>query len=280
MHILITGLQGFTGQYLEAVLTKAGHRVTGLTADLTDAEAVSEEIAYLQPEAVAHLAGISFVVHQNINDIYHVNLLGTRNLLEALAKHARTLKSVLLTSSANVYGNNPVDLLSEETPLHPANDYAVSKLAMESMAALWMDKLPLFIVRPFNYTGVGQEEHFLIPKIVAHFRDKKPVIELGNLEVRREFGDVRNIAEIYAKLLDKCPAGETLNVCTGQVYSLKEVIEFCEAITGHTIEIRVNPEFVRRNEVQVLTGDNSRLKRLIPDLMPQSLKETLSWMLT
>jgi nucleoside-diphosphate-sugar epimerase len=142
-----------------------------------------------------------------------------------------------------------------------------------------MDKLPLFIARPFNYTGVGQDEKFLIPKIVAHFRAKKSVIELGNLEVWREFGDVRVVTDIYRKLLDRCPNGQTLNICTGQTYSLREVVSRCENITGHSIEIQVNPEFVRANEVRVLTGDNSRLNSVIGNWQAYDLEETLTWML-
>ncbi|HYF97465.1 MAG TPA: GDP-mannose 4,6-dehydratase [Coxiellaceae bacterium] len=279
MRVLISGMQGFTGRYLQEALLKAGHTVIGLQSDLRDPKALTQEIADLQPEAVAHLAAISFVAHENINDIYATNLLGTRNLLAALAESAPKVKSILLASSANVYGNSVTDLLSENMALQPTNDYAVSKLSMEYMAALWMNKLPIFIVRPFNYTGVGQADSFLIPKIVAHFREKKPFIELGNLEVWREFGDVRTIVEIYRKLLEKCLRDQTLNVCTGQTYSLKEVIALCEEITGHSIEIRINPQFIRANEVQILKGDNACLQSLLNDCRPYSLRETLSWML-
>lgn len=279
MRTLVTGLDGFTGRYIQSELEAHGHSVVGLSSDLTDPDAVAAEIAQIQPEAVVHLAGIAFVGHSNANAIYEVNLLGTRNLLESLAKHAPDVRSILLASSANVYGNRSEGVLSEDATPDPANDYAVSKLAMEQMARLWMDRLPLFIVRPFNYTGVGQDEQFLIPKIVSHFREKKAVIELGNLDVWREFGDVRAVADVYRRLLEHCPAGETLNVCTGQTYSLREVIGLCEKITGHSIEIQVNPKFVRANEVRVLTGDNSRLKAAIGDWKTYHLEETLAWML-
>jgi len=73
--------------------------------------------------------------------------------------------------------------------------------------------------------------------------------------------------------------GETLNVCTGQTYSLQEIMALCEKITGHSIEIQVNPKFVRTNEVRVLTGDNSRLKKVIDDWQSYNLEETLQWML-
>ena len=279
MRTLVTGLDGFTGRYVQSELEAGGHSVVGLSCDLTDRNAVMAEIAEVRPEAVVHLAGIAFVGHGDANLFYHVNLVGTRNLLEALALEAPDVRSILLVSSANIYGNRSEGILSEEATPDPANDYAVSKCAMEQMARLWVDRLPLFLVRPFNYTGVGQDEAFLIPKIVNHFRGKRAVIELGNLDVWREFGDVRAVASIYRKLLHCCPVGKVVNVCTGLTYSLREVLALCEEITDHPIEIQVNQKFVRTNEVRVLTGDNSRLKSLIGEWHTYSMKETLRWML-
>ena len=280
MRTLVTGLGGFTGRYIQLELEAHGHTVVGLNSDLTDPDAVSKEIVQVQPEMVLHLAGIAFVGHGNANAFYDVNLIGTHNLLAALAENAPNVASVLLASSANIYGNSTEELLSEDTAPNPANDYAVSKLSMESMASLWFEKLPLFIVRPFNYTGVGQDDKFLIPKIVSHFKDKKQVIELGNLDVWREFGDVRSVANIYRKLIECCPTGKTINICTSQTYSLREVISLCGEITGHDIEIEVNPEFVRENEVRVLTGDNNLLKKTIGNWKKYTLEDTLRWMLT
>jgi len=279
MLTLVTGLEGFTGHFIQSELEAYGHVVVGLNSDLTDEKAVANEISDLQPEAVVHLAGLAFVGHGNANAFYEVNLLGTRNLLAALASQAAKLRSILLVSSANVYGNSTGGILNENVIPSPSNDYAVSKLAMEHMASLWKKKLPLCIVRPFNYTGVGQHEDFLIPKIVEHFQNKKPVIELGNLDVWREFGDVRTVASVYRGLIEQCPAGETLNVCTGQTYSLREVIALCEKLTGHKIEVKINSTFVRENEIRELKGDNSRLIALVGDFTSYSFEETLSWML-
>ena len=170
--VLVTGLKGFTGRYIQTELQAQGYNVVGLSSDLTVPDDVASEVAQVQPDAVIHLAGIAFVGHSNANAFYEVNLIGTRNLLEALAQHAPNVQSILLASSANVYGNRTEGVLSEDTIPDPANDYAVSKLAMEKMAHLWVDRLPLFIVRPFNYTGIGQDEKFLIPKIVTHFQAK------------------------------------------------------------------------------------------------------------
>lgn len=277
--ILVTGLDGFTGRYVQSELLTQGYTVVGLSSDLTAADDIDNEIEQMQPEAVIHLGGIAFVGHGNANAFYEVNLIGTLNLLKALAQHAPNVQSILLTSSANIYGNRTEGILNEDTLPDPINDYAVSKYAMEKMAQLWMNRLPVFIVRPFNYTGVGQDKDFLIPKIVAHFKEEKPVIELGNLNIWREFGDVRTVAETYRKLLEHCPVGKTLNVCTGQTYLLREVVTMCEKITGHSIEIKVNPQFVRANDVRELAGNNSRLKKCIGDQKIPHLEETLTWML-
>ncbi|MBR7748479.1 GDP-mannose 4,6-dehydratase [Undibacterium baiyunense] len=288
---LITGLRGFTGAYLASELTARGYQVFGTAygnealgtgvyhVDLCDREAVQEVVDRVQPEIVAHLAAVAFVGHDYPEDIYRINIMGTRNLLDALSHLKNSPKSVLVASSANIYGNSTAGTLSEQEPAMPTNDYAISKMAMEHVARLWMDKLPVFITRPFNYVGVGQAENFLIPKIVSHFKRRAPVIELGNIDVSREFSDVRAVAYAYAELLGLSPRGETINICNGKAYTLREVIGLAESLTGHTIDIRCNPAFVRANEVRTLVGDASKLKSLIGDLPSYSLLDTLAWML-
>lgn len=287
---LITGLNGFTGKYVANALENAGYAVYGTGAvaadlpgyfqvDLLDKQGLAHVVEEIQPSVVVHLAAIAFVGHGEAGDFYQVNLIGTRNLLEVLALHAVNLDAVLLASSANVYGNATEGVLAENTLPNPANDYAVSKLAMEYMAKLWIDKLPLFMARPFNYTGVGQTEDFLLPKIVAHFRRRAPFIELGNLDVWRDFSDVRTVAAIYKQLLEVKPLGQLINVCSGTTHSLREVLAMAENITGHKIEVRVNPAFVRANEVKTLCGDATRLRSLICDFDSPTLEDTLRWML-
>lgn len=279
MTVLVTGLRGFTGQYLKTELEAHGQAVAGLQSDLTNAAAVTAEIAQLKPTTVVHLASIAFVGHGDANDFYHVNLVGTRNLLGALAALKQKPDCVLLASSANIYGNTSGGILKENTAPNPANDYAVSKLAMEYMAHLWMKKLPIVIARPFNYTGIGQSESFLIPKIVSHFKRRAPDIELGNLDVWRDFSDVRTVVQVYRRLLEICPAGEIVNVCSGKIHSLREVLILAKTITGHTLDIKVNQAFVRPNEVKTLPGDPTHLHKLLGEISHIPLSQTLRWML-
>ncbi|HXE65920.1 MAG TPA: GDP-mannose 4,6-dehydratase [Rhodanobacteraceae bacterium] len=287
---LLTGCHGFTGRYVAAELATAGYEIIGLAhdgdppregvlrANLLDRNAVRRAVAEARADAVVHLAAISFVAHGDADGIYRTNVVGTRNLLEALAACDQKPGSVVLASSANIYGNAEVEPITETTAAAPANDYAVSKLAMEYMARLWMDRLPITLVRPFNYTGVGQGEQFLIPKIVAHFRRGERAIELGNTDVARDFSDVRDVARAYATIVAKAPAGETINICSGVAHSLGEVLDMMAKIAGYAIEVRVNPAFVRGNEVKRLVGSNARLWALAGYTPAIPLAETLRWM--
>lgn len=291
--VLITGIHGFTGRYMAGELAGAGYRVQGIGSgaepetdnyrkvDLLDLAEVRAVIRDWEPDVVVHLAAVAFVGHGDVDAFYRVNLLGARNLLQALADAPAKPTAVLLASSANVYGNASEGMLDETVPPAPANDYAVSKLAMEYMAQLYTDRLPLIITRPFNYTGVGQHENFLVPKIVAHFRRKAPVIELGNIEVWRDFGDVRMVVQAYRRLLEHPKAvGQIVNICSGRAHSLREILETCETISGHRIRVEVNPAFVRKNEVKTLCGDVRRLRELLGQWQPVELQDTLRWMLT
>ncbi|MDN7586455.1 NAD-dependent epimerase/dehydratase family protein [Burkholderia seminalis] len=290
--ILITGVRGFTGAHLVRELRSVGHDVCGLShtpapdceipihaCDLLDRQGLIDVLSQHRPDAVVHLAAIAFVAHGDVREMYGTNVVGTRNLLDAIVASGCQPKSVLLASSANVYGNLDREVIDESAPVSPANDYAVSKLSAEYVARLWMDRLPITIVRPFNYTGVGQSVNFLLPKIVEHFRDRRPVVELGNLDVIRDFSDVRTVVAAYRKLLSGVYAGRTFNVCSGRGYALRDVIGIMELLTGHRPEIRVNPAFVRASEVRKLVGNGDALRTAIGDIEQIPLTDTLRWML-
>jgi len=278
-RVLITGRHGFTGQYVAAEMAAAGWEVWGLgvrapsvsdaryfQVDLTDSAGLEQVIATVKPDAVIHLAAIAFVAHGTAEDFYHVNVIGTRVLLDVLAKAGVGQSGVILASSANTYGN-------------AVNDYAVSKVAMEYVAGLFVDRLPITITRPFNYTGHGQAIHFLIPKIVSFFRDRAPEIELGNIDVARDFSDVRDVARVYRGLLQSPPPSGVINICSGKATSLKEVLQMCRVITGHTMSVTINPAFVRANEVLTLMGDATLCHGVVPPQERRTLEETLTWML-
>lgn len=288
---LVTGAAGFTGRYLTQELEQHGWEVWGLghtqqpdlanyrVANLEDYTQLQEAVQAIAPQAVFHLAAIAFVGHGSPTDFYRVNVGGSRNLLQALASQEQVPESVLIASSANVYGNSAQGQLTEATPMCPANDYAVSKSAMEMMARIWMDKLPITIARPFNYTGVGQSRDFLIPKIVDHFRRRATQIELGNLQVWRDFSDVRDVVRAYRMLAESNLANQVVNVGSQKLFSLQDILDQCIRITGHGLQVRVNPAFVRANEVKTLCADTSLLESLIGTRSLRPLDETLQWML-
>lgn len=279
MKVLVTGADGFTGRHLVALARAADHTTFGLQSDLRNHSALVEELDVLQPEAVVHLGAISFVGHADASAFYDVNVIGTVNLLSALAGLAIRPKCVLLASSANVYGNCERSPIDEDMPPKPVNHYAMSKLAMEYMAQTYRDKLPLLFVRPFNYTGRGQTDSFVIPKLVSHFTRRATSIELGALTVEREFNDVRFVCEAYLQLLQKGRVGEVYNVCTGNPIALNSVIRLLENITGHTMEVNVNSAFIRANEIRRLCGNPAKLVHAIGELSQPSLSDTLNWML-
>jgi nucleoside-diphosphate-sugar epimerase len=281
-RVLVTGLQGFTGPYVAAALQAAGHEVLGTDAaagfDLRRPDTIAAVLAATQPAYVVHLAALSAVTHADAAELYAVNTVGTGNLLQAIADTTPAVRKVLLASSANVYGNADADPIDETVPPAPVNHYACSKLAMEFIARTWLERLPIVITRPFNYTGPGQTEAFLVPKLVAHYAEGRPVLELGNIDVERDFSDVRMVAEAYARLLDSDSAGLIVNVCSGVGRSLRSVLAELQAITAHEPELRVAQHLVRRAEVHRLVGSHRKLCSLIGALGYTGFSDTLRWM--
>jgi nucleoside-diphosphate-sugar epimerase len=289
-RVLITGIEGFTGRYLRKVLEQQGYEVHGIThhqpevssdsrIDLLDRAALSQHVRTLRPDFCIHLAGITFVGHDDAAEIYSVNLIGSLNLLEAISRAGALVKKIVLASSANVYGRpwrSPVD---ESMRAAPVNHYGVSKYAMELMAARWFDRLPILLVRPFNYTGVGQNIKFLIPKLVKCFRERTADIDLGDTTVVREFMDVRDVGEAYAHLLVSSGASETVNLCSGAGHRLDAVLRTLEQLTGFLPTIHRNEALIRGSEIPELVGSADKIRRLCPQIRFRPLEETLSWML-
>jgi len=232
--VLITGINGFTGIHLEKYLISQGFDVYGTVIDeakkanhiqcnITQKEQVDSVIASVKPDYIIHIAAISFVGESNASLIYDVNVIGTENILQSLVEHAITPKKIILASSATVYGNQGQEILDESMCPKPVNHYGCSKLSMEYMSANYFDTFNIIITRPFNYTGVGQEGHFLIPKIVDHFKAGEKEIELGNIHVAREFNDIGYVVDIYHKLLCSDAKSTIVNLSSNNPIKLLDV---------------------------------------------------------
>jgi GDP-6-deoxy-D-talose 4-dehydrogenase len=289
-RVLITGAAGFTGRHLIRALSDELH-VGGLVhlrseatfnlveplfeADLLDVEALKSAIAEFRPDSIVHLGAVSFVAHGNADEIYQVNLIGTRNLL--IAARDAGCGQVILASSASVYGN-AAGTVNEAVCPAPVNDYAVSKLAVEFLAGCFPD-LAITILRLFNYTGLGQSDRFVVAKIVEHVRRRAAVIKLGNLDVERDYSDVRMIISAYRKVLlaEDTPRG-IFNVCSGVGRSLLDIVSLACSISGHEMKVEVDPRFVRENEVRRLVGDATRFQAEIGSLPIIGFEDTLGWM--
>lgn len=276
-RVLVTGAGGFTGCHLVNVLRQNGSKVLELksssakgndqvSVDLLDKSKLFKVVSDFQPDIVFHLAAISFVGHSNPLDFYNVNVIGTENLLESLVNINNPRLKVLVASSANVYGQQNVDVISESNACKPVNHYAISKLAMESLIALYYSKLDIIVTRPFNYTGVGQNSNFIIPKLVGHYVKRAYSIEMGNVDVERDFSSVQLITEAYIKLVTSSYKSGIVNVCSGRSVAIRELIDFLNNLAGYKMEIKVNPKFVRKNDIQRITGDNTKLKSIVGEV--------------
>jgi nucleoside-diphosphate-sugar epimerase len=183
----------------------------------------------------------------------------------------------LIASSANIYGSAASLPITENTAPQPANHYGVSKYAMEMAVAQFTD-LPIVLVRPFNYTGIGQHESFLIPKIVNAYKQMQPEIQLGNLDVSRDFSDVRDVVDAYLKLLELPAPAPVYNICSGVPTSLLSIVNSLNEIAGYKISVATNPDFVRANEIKELYGSCQLLEESIGSFRKHNIRETLQWM--
>lgn len=286
-NILIIGIDSFTGKHLKSYLEKYDFVVYGTTigsskidtifqCDITKKDEIKKVLDNVRPEYIVNLAAISFVGNDNKELFYNVNVIAVENILESILEieDYNPIKTILV-SSATVYGNQDSNVLDETMTPNPVNHYGISKLAMEQIAKTFFDKLHMVITRPFNYTGIGQAENFLIPKIVSHFKDKKKMIELGNIDVYREFNDIDYLCESYKRLLESEVKSEIVNIASNRTIALKDVIEDMNKIAGYEIEIKVNPAFVRKNEIVRLSGSPDKLFGLVGQIEQKDFTETL-----
>lgn len=273
--VVITGINGFTGKYLKKYLEENNYVVYGISnqiedndssifqCDITNIEEIKAILIKLQPNYIFHFAAISFVQHEDIQEIYNVNVIGTQNLLDACLEIQTSIKKIILASSATVYGNQSQTILDEKLCPSPNNHYGISKLAMEFMAKTYFQKLPILITRPFNYTAPGHGEMFVIPKIAKAFKTKATTLELGNLDVYREYNSIAYVCEVYFKLMQSDASSEIVNIASGETHSLKAIISQFEAASNHNITVKINPLFIRNEETFRLAGATQKLSTLI-----------------
>lgn len=272
--ILVTGASGFVGRTLVGMAQSgelAGARLLCLpeAVDLRDAPALKRWLAGSAPDAVIHLAAISFVPESfaRPHETYAVNLHGTINLLEALAE-AGFAGAFLYVSSGDVYGAVPPgDLPVSETRLpRPRNPYAASKLAAEAYCYQVSEtsRVRVLIARPFNHIGRGQSERFFLPAMakqimqIRHGR-RAPTIEAGNIDVTRDFSDVRDVVRAYLALLERGVSGETYNVCSGVERNVGDVLQSMLELAGVQASVARVDERVRPNEQKRHCGSNRKL---------------------
>ncbi|MDQ3388224.1 MAG: GDP-mannose 4,6-dehydratase [Gemmatimonadota bacterium] len=296
MRVLVTGAAGFVGQHLVRDLLRAGCDVFAGTTDdtlpvsgtLSEAEHAAAEwvildvtredtlarsIALARPAIVYHLAGQSSVAGSfaDRRSTWDVNASGTLRLLSALREGGCEGSRVLLASSAEVYGNVPEaeQPISEDRPLCPASPYASSKAAAEMLAieASLTGGPEVIVARSFNHIGPGHDARFALPSFahqLAKFREDgaERVLQVGNLEVRRDLLDVRDAVAAYRLLVRDGDAGNTYNVCSGRARDLREVVDELVRISGTGARIAVDPERLRTVDIPLLVGDGSKLRRL------------------
>lgn len=295
MKILITGANGFIGGHLVPSLLAAGHQLVGTVRDasepapvcgietviapLDDANAWTRVVTSARPDAVVHLAAVANVTHGDPTELYRMNVVGTEHLLKAV-DGLGTAPSVLLLSTAAVYGNQERVVFDEQAPLRPANHYGLSKLAMELMAHHFSGRFPIRIVRPFNVIGRGQRDTFLVAKLVKHFLERAPEIQLGNVKPERDYVDVRDLCTAIGALIgQRPPEVDLVNVSSGVGVSIETLFEWLVELTGHRPSIVVNPQFVRKNEVWRIIGDNRKLHSLVSLPPLRTTRQTVEWML-
>jgi GDP-4-dehydro-6-deoxy-D-mannose reductase len=275
MKTLITGSLGFVGRHLQKMFEHSYslcHESKPL--DIRDANQLSVFLARVKPDAVVHLAAQSFVPlsFENPLDTYQINFLGTLNLLNAL-KTVGFQGRFLYVGSGDVYGAVEEQFLpiKEHQSLKPRNPYAVSKLAAEALCYQWSqtEDFEVILARPFNQIGPGQSDHFALSNFAKQLVEikcqKRTFLESGDLDVSRDFVDVRDAAHAYKMLIDRGNNGEVYNVCSGREIYLKEALETLIALSGletKSIPRKESVDRIRKSQQKRIVGSFSKINSL------------------
>ena len=300
---LITGIGGFAGPYLAALLVEQGTQVAGyaidgelrhqaipITAeihggDIRDVERLAEVVAIVRPDLVFHLAALSHVGDSwtRRRETYDVNVLGTDAVLEAVARAAPEA-TVLLVSTGQVYGRATPEAmpLQESHPPRPVTPYTASKLCAEVLGqrAAAAGDVRVVIVRPFNFAGPGQDPGFVCSDFARQIAWAEaglaaPTIVVGNLEARRDFTDVRDTVRGFAAAARAGANGEAYNVCSGREVPIREILETLIDLSDQPIEIVVDRDRLRPIDVPLFVGDPQRARTELGWESEISLRKTL-----
>jgi GDP-4-dehydro-6-deoxy-D-mannose reductase len=286
VRALVTGARGFVGSWLTTHLVESGDDVVGIDheVEITDGEAVRSAIAEAAPDVVYHLAALTNVGRSwtDPSEVVRVNAIGTLCVLEA-ARACPHPPRVLMTSSAEVYGAVPQELLpvTEEAPLAPVTPYAASKVAAEYLGvqAHLAYGLPVLRMRPFNHVGPGQSSAFVVSalaqRIVEARRSGADSILVGNLTARRDLTDVRDVVRAYRLLAELGVPGEVYNVCSGRDIAIADVAARLQELAGTELRLELDPSLARPVDVPVVRGDPTKLHKATGWEPSFSLDQTL-----
>jgi GDP-4-dehydro-6-deoxy-D-mannose reductase len=279
---LVTGATGFAGSHLvdhllehEPAVAAWAHirgrethlatdaRIVWRSVDLLDREAVARALAELQPSVVYHCAGVAHVGDSWSKPLLalRVNVLGTHHILEGV-RRAGLHCPVLIIGSALVYRPS-MHLLREEDPIGPSDPYGVSKLAQEMLAVRAM-AAPVFIVRPFNHAGPRQSSAFVTSSFARQIAEieagtREPVICVGNLDAQRDITDVRDTVRAYRLVVQRGTAGRPYNVCSGETYRVRDLLDALTGRSSTSIRIEIDPDRLRPSDNPIIAGDRSRI---------------------
>lgn len=293
--LFVTGLTGFVGGAIKAAFRNENPYELELIGAFQDVELrepvlLNRAISQAMPDFVIHLAAQSFVPAAFVNprETLEINLFGTLNLLQAL-KAADFSGRLLYISSGDVYGFvEPARLpVIEWQCVRPRNPYAVSKAAAEALCYQWSltENFEVVIVRPFNHIGPGQDERFVVSgfcrqAVAIRHGKQTPLIEVGDLEVTRDFADVRDVVRAYLGLLINGGGSETYNVCSGRECLVSHVLQQILSIAGVNAEVRQDASRMRQAEQRRMFGSYAKLKHATgwePAInLEQSLNDTLA----
>jgi len=287
MTILLTGANGFVGHYMRSA---APCVPLPAEVDLRDRGALTAAVAAIQTDAVIHLAAQSFVPasFESPRETFDINLYGTLNLLEALQSSGFKGR-MLFVGSGDTYGQVPeADLPVRETyPLHPRNPYAVSKVAAEALCYQWSQTsgFEIIMVRPFNHIGPGQSSRFAIADFAKQVMEirmgrRAPALQVGDIDVTRDFTDVRDVVRAYTLLLEKGQNGGIYNVCSGREYRIRSLLQQLITLAGVAAKIEQDPARLRPAEQRRMVASFDALQRDTgwqPTIsMEQSLQDLLN----